>query len=460
MKNLATALLLGFLYAAAVQAAVYPDNIVRRGLFYPPFFSELLDVQLAEDYAYVSGVGGLLIFDIRNPDEPFLVGRLNTYSIYKRFYTSSIVGNLAFSCARQDGLYIIRHTDKTAPELLLQYNPEGVSFEAVAVRGDLIFAAVHQRGIWCLRMREFGQVDKLHEAAGFTNAWDVEFLNDSLAAVADGEAGLKIVRLSSSAAEILASMPLSGSAREVVLQGAMAYVAVGSEGMDIVDLSDPLRPVLVGNFQAGGITNHLRVQGTLAYLATWRHIQVVDLTDPTAPVLLATEEAPIRAMGLAARDSLIYVADWAAFEIYDYVGGRAPDIEVEAPPLLFARSRRSYPVQIRNLGQEPLHIERVGFTSQDFALEGEPPDDLEPGQTAEITVRYAAQLFTPQFAKLQIESDDPDEKLIELSMFVSNYRFGVGDTAVPFTLEDTQGETHRLEDYRGRIVVLVFFASW
>lgn len=37
---------------------------------------------------------------------------------------------------------------------------------------------------------------------------------------------------------------------------------------------------------------------------------------------------------------------------------------------------------------------------------------------------------------------------------------GVGDQAYDFELEDTDGNIHRLSDYRGKFVVVNFFATW
>lgn len=37
---------------------------------------------------------------------------------------------------------------------------------------------------------------------------------------------------------------------------------------------------------------------------------------------------------------------------------------------------------------------------------------------------------------------------------------GVGDLVLDFTLDDIDGKTHLLNDYRGRTVMLYFWATW
>ncbi|MCT8136341.1 TlpA family protein disulfide reductase [Anaerobacillus sp. CMMVII] len=37
---------------------------------------------------------------------------------------------------------------------------------------------------------------------------------------------------------------------------------------------------------------------------------------------------------------------------------------------------------------------------------------------------------------------------------------GIGDEAYDFEMEDLEGNTHRLSDYRGKVVMLNFFATW
>lgn len=50
--------------------------------------------------------------------------------------------------------------------------------------------------------------------------------------------------------------------------------------------------------------------------------------------------------------------------------------------------------------------------------------------------------------------------LIGMSAYHYLTRLGPGDTAPGFTLKDISGKNHTLEDYRGEVVLLHFWATW
>ncbi len=63
---------------------------------------------------------------------------------------------------------------------------------------------------------------------------------------------------------------------------------------------------------------------------------------------------------------------------------------------------------------------------------------------------------------IKISSDDRDEGVITFPVQADDNpsALSLGDIAPDFTQLDTEGVPHSLSDYRGRVVVMAFFANW
>jgi hypothetical protein len=97
---------------------------------------------------------------------------------------------------------------------------------------------------------------------------------------------------------------------EVVMRGSIAYVASGVSGLRILDLSDPSAPILVGSLSTAGETRSLLMDGMTVYLAEREAgIRIVDVTDPTSPSLLGALDTPEIAERLDLAAGHLYVAD-------------------------------------------------------------------------------------------------------------------------------------------------------
>ena len=85
------------------------DNIDPVGRFVATWFAEMVDVELVGNIAWVSGVGGLVAIDVRDPQNPAMFSRynpsLNPYG--PRYYHSAIGENLAYASGRLDGISVI-----------------------------------------------------------------------------------------------------------------------------------------------------------------------------------------------------------------------------------------------------------------------------------------------------------------------------------------------------------------
>ena len=448
-----------------IRAQSYADNVVQRGVYYPYFFAELLDLQIRDDLAFVSGVGGLAIVDISSLHTPKLVGRFDPGSIWRRFYTSALYGALAVGCARLDGLYFVNVRDPRTPQLLTIYKEPNTAFEAAAIRDSILYAAAHDRGVLLFDIRDTSKPVPIGALTEAQNAWDVLLLPDEILVVADGSGRVHFYRLQAGKTPSwLASQTTSGSARDLAYQDELLFVATGSSGMDILDISSPERPQFLSNYRHLGVVNHLDVAGNYAFLANWRGIEVVETTDPSRPVRVATERTPVRAMSVAAKDSsTLVVADWAQVETFSFHNVANPDIEIDRPTLFFFQKisgeQTVASTPVRNEGTAPLILSAPASSSGDFLARLD-RQTLLPGESATLSVEYRGAFSSAKVAAVQLESSDPDESPVSVQLSVEMSGLHVGDFAADFSLPDTDGLPHRLSDYRGQIVVLVFFASW
>jgi hypothetical protein len=134
----------------------------------------------------------------------------------------------------------------------------------------------------------------------------------SIAYVADGAGGLRVVSLANPAApQEIGSIALPGTASAVSIQGNLAYVADGTAGLQIVDVSTPASPTLVGSIAtSGNAAQDVCVLGTTAYVADGAAgLQIVDVSTPSSPQWLGTYGTPGTAMAVDVEESLAYVAD-------------------------------------------------------------------------------------------------------------------------------------------------------
>ena len=63
-------LILALILILAAFAAHADDMLEDRGSWLASFFAELQDVELQGARAYIFGVGGLMVMDITDPDQP------------------------------------------------------------------------------------------------------------------------------------------------------------------------------------------------------------------------------------------------------------------------------------------------------------------------------------------------------------------------------------------------------
>lgn len=443
------------------------DFLEDLGQYTPPWFAELQDVELDGNLAYVFGVGGMAIFDLSDPATPVELGRYEPIGHpYNRFYRGAVSGNVACGGGRGDLLTIIDVSVPSQPSALAFHGTTGQSYEGAEIQGNYIYACRHSAGLEIL--------DITTPAAPFTagiiktlvNAWDVA-LSGTTAYVADGMGGLAVIDVSvPTAPALIMSLPTSGLAVDVTVEGDVAAVSVGSAGLDVFDISNPLAPVLLSNINTSGLAITADVVGNLVYVADWDDVETFDLTNPAVPVPLGGEDTPIRAMGLAARADLVVVTDWSRLRTYRPGPSTRADIQVSVDHMDLGAVPVGATVDttftIGNTGGAPLQVTDVAEFGANFEVLTAVPLTIPAGGVAEISLRFTHLTAGYEATFVRILSADTDESQITFPLTADDNPnlLDVGNEAPNWAHVDRDGILHQLSDYKGRVVVMAFFANW
>ncbi len=467
-KNWFLVLLVALPFASAT--AQYADNTPAFGVVRPSGLVHILDVELAGDRAYAVGTGGLWIVDIKNPGSPSLLGNYVTSGGEGRggpqIYGAALNGNVVYCFERTNGVEIIDVSNPARPVSAgARYlRDNSYSYEHGLISGNLLYLAAHNHGVEIVDIsnpRAF-----VHRAVVQTsNAFSVAKKGDHLF-VADGAAGLAVVEVSNPLApKLLATIPATNLAQDVVLDGQHAFVAVGSSGMDVFDISTPAAPKFVTNYYVDGFTNHLNISNGRAFLANWEAVEIVDISNPAQPDLLGTQHAFLRAMAIATAGDYFYVGDWSAFRIYRFDNVPAPDVNTDPLEMNFGTvavgGEQVQNLTIENLGKAPLMVSNLSATGAGFSV-ASAAFTLNRFERREIPVTYRPTSTSRVSGFINIVSNDPDEGQQIVPLTGGNNTIGVGDTPPDFTLADLNGVNYRLLDFIGqrKIIVLAFYASW
>jgi hypothetical protein len=127
--------------------------------------------------------------------------------------------------------------------------------------------------------------------------------------VADAGSGLQILDISNPVSPvILGNVDTPGSARAVVVAGAVAYVADWDSGLQVIDISNPTAPTIVGSVDTPGSAGGVAVSGTLVYVADYRGVQIIDVSNLTSPMIVGTVNVIGDTYGVAVDGRTAYVA--------------------------------------------------------------------------------------------------------------------------------------------------------
>jgi len=106
----------------------------------------------------------------------------------------------------------------------------------------------------------------------------------------------------------LGSVPLGGSAADLLVSNRLAFVALGDAGVKVVDLHRPAAPVVLASFSATRFDQRLALSGNHLVVAGFGELAVVDVQDPSQPVVrgrLSHETSTFYDAGVAGSQLLV-----------------------------------------------------------------------------------------------------------------------------------------------------------
>jgi len=137
----------------AETSAQYRDNTPPVGFVRPSGLVHILDVELANPYAYAGVSGGLWVINIANRSRPTVQGtyRPRGSSATRgggQIYGLAVNGSVLYACERTNGLEVIDIANPSSPRSLSFYRQSNThSYEQVLQHDSTLYLAAHEHGV-------------------------------------------------------------------------------------------------------------------------------------------------------------------------------------------------------------------------------------------------------------------------------------------------------------------------
>ncbi|MRG98430.1 choice-of-anchor D domain-containing protein [Polyangium spumosum] len=371
-------------------------------------------------------------------------------------------------------------TDPEAPVQLPVLQEPGVSYEGVDVANHHIFVGLHGSGLGVYKYDAQAGFSRVGSLGGFTNAWGVAARGNHVF-VGDGVDGLVIVDATDPTKPVeLGRVPTGGQARGVVVNGNHAYVAAGSAGVAVVDIADPTKPTVVGRAEMPGTALRVAFADNRVFVAAWNDVRVYDVSKPEAPAFVAAVRIPrpfeyedpnrelptMRIFGVAARERDVFIGTWENPYSYRLEPDRlAPNLRLpesaartDFGPVAVGETK-TLPVPVTNQGTAPLTVVDTWISGAPFTVEPRQAR-IEPGQTVNLTVTYAASKAEEEVGYLHIVSDDPAAPVRKVYLVGNPPGVSVGSPLPATTGAMLDGTTWTSEQSQGKVLLLTYFGTF
>jgi len=241
-------------------------------------FDEARCVAVKEGYAYV-GTEDLLILDIDPVESASIV---NTVSRVDHANYVSINGNYLYASGGNE-FCILDITDPVSPSIIITFElssgmMSSSSFGKVTASGDYAYVG---------RSHTSGDI-----GGGSGTSYSFHIYDINPPELAHG----------------VGSLNCYGFCRDIVVEGGYAYITIGD--LTIIDIDTPESPYIVGNASLPDRTTSLEVAGNYAFVTDSKSgLEIFDITQPESPALVNTVNTPGSAKDVALSGNFAFVAD-------------------------------------------------------------------------------------------------------------------------------------------------------
>lgn len=290
--------------------------------------------------------------------------------------------------------------------------------------------------------------------------------------VAAGPTG--VVQIDPDSGEILDTAATQTPALGVRAAGDDVLVLRGAQGFDWVSAAEGL------SLRASGLTEGVVVDAMLgsdeAFVVEGHALvryalegdSILRRSSEHRPDAGSAEGAWLRAVSPvgSGAEGFAVAGDGGVWELVVRAPIAAPDLAVDAPFIqLFGDAGETIEglYLLRNVGDAPLTI--IGLeTDGPFTASVDPQDDtcdglpsLAPGSSAPVSLLFDIDGDGPVAGTLHVETNDPDQPILEVALQGNPAGPSLGAPAPDFTGLTLEGEPFRLSDHLGQVVFLKLF---
>ncbi|MCF7911248.1 MAG: hypothetical protein K9M99_01870 [Candidatus Cloacimonetes bacterium] len=296
----------------------YPTSGSAYDIFIP-----VDNIFIPEWTAFISdGYEGLLILDCSNPSSPGAVA--NYQELWGDRTLSSFVKDNFVYVATQSlatavgGIQKVDITSFQTPIISNVTETIGIPKD-LYVEGDFAYLAEGANGMTIMYIASSIPVSVSNVPLNDARKIYVQENNGSVNAfVANGlNNGLEIIDVTDPYfPSQVASLPVSGLANDVFVQGDYAFLSNGEEGLEIIDISNLSSPVIIKNIATGGFTNGVYAEDNYIYISDIeRGFHVIDISDPGNAYILGSLALDTEPVSIHLAGSYVYLTDNAGVKI-------------------------------------------------------------------------------------------------------------------------------------------------
>ena len=254
-------------------------------------WSELRDVVVSGQYAYISYAYGLEIYDLSDPTQQVLVSQLAIPGTGRNL---AIDGNTVYFAVGDGGLCIVDVSQPSAPAVLGRCQIDGDAV-AVAVSGNYAYVGSTSLNFTVVDITDYNNPSAVADVQTLGGAYDVALMGN-YALVAEGDSGVQIIDISTPTAPYAISTvpPASGKSEAIAVSGTYAFIANYQGNLQVIDLTNPEAPL---TWEAGTASRaeDVAVVGNRAYIGNMQGpnshgLDIYDITDPESPTLIGHSE--------------------------------------------------------------------------------------------------------------------------------------------------------------------------